>query len=177
MTDASVRVDWRHCPACGSTEVVHNGLRAIECRSCGFVYYQNMAAAVATIIEVDGRILVVVRAHDPGSGKWDLPGGFIEHGETAEEALVREVREELNIEITDMHFLCTAANEYPFKGVVYPVLDVYFVGRVRNLDAIAPADDVADYVLIEPDALDLDRFAFRSSRSALRSYLAGRSGR
>src|SRR5258707_14303163 len=58
----------------------------------------RVIACVGAVIEDDaGRLLLIKRGHDPGRGLWSVPGGRVEAGETAEEAVVREVREETGL--------------------------------------------------------------------------------
>ena len=83
------------------------------------------------IAELDGRVLLVRRAREPAAGTLDLPGGFIDFGETAEVALVRELREELDLAIEVLDYLGSYPNVYPYAGVRYHTLDLCF--RVRLL--------------------------------------------
>lgn len=71
------------------------------CPRCGWVhYFAPQVAAVAILThDEDERVLLVQRGEDPGKGLWGLPGGFVELGETAEDALVREIKEETGYEI------------------------------------------------------------------------------
>lgn len=76
------------------------------CPDCGHVVYLNPVPSVAVILFREGRVLLVRRNIEPAIGLWCLPGGFIEAGETAEQAVVREVQEETGllckpIELTD----------------------------------------------------------------------------
>ncbi len=78
------------------------GAKLWHCESCDFEFYLNVAAAVAALItDEEGRLLVVVRAEEPRKGMWDLPGGFADPGESAEEALGRELAEELGLVVHD----------------------------------------------------------------------------
>src|SRR5437763_11981549 len=61
---------------------------------------ERVACAGAVIRDRPGRILLVLRANDPGRGLWSLPGGRVEPGETPEQAVVREVREETGLEVS-----------------------------------------------------------------------------
>src|SRR5215467_6952048 len=64
------------------------------CPRCGWVDYNNPAPTASVLLLRRGRLLLVRRAVAPSRGAWDLPGGFIEAGETAEQAARREMREE-----------------------------------------------------------------------------------
>ena len=71
---------------------------------------------VAAIITQDGKVLCVQRgehAKDYISFKWEFPGGKVEFGENREEALVREIKEELAAEIHELQFLMTVEHSYP----------------------------------------------------------------
>jgi 8-oxo-dGTP diphosphatase len=73
---------------------------------------------VAGVIEKEGKVLIVRRGvHDRLARKWEFPGGKIEPGETPEEALRRELREELGIETEIEGFLCASRHKYPHLSV------------------------------------------------------------
>ncbi len=68
---------------------------------------------VAAVICEGKRILAVQRGYGDFKGRWEFPGGKMEPGESMEEALVREIREELESEISVDRFLCTVDYDYP----------------------------------------------------------------
>ena len=68
---------------------------------------------VAAVIHKDGRILATQRGYGEFKDKWEFPGGKMEAGESREEALRREIREELDAEIHIDNFLCTVEYDYP----------------------------------------------------------------
>ena len=68
---------------------------------------------VAAIIQRDGAYFATQRGYGEFEGMWEFPGGKIEEGETAEFALMREIQEELGIDITIDKFLCTTEYDYP----------------------------------------------------------------
>jgi 8-oxo-dGTP diphosphatase len=112
-----------------------------------------------------GRVLMVRRAVPPSRGAWDLPGGFIEAGETAEEAARREVREELGIAVRLERVLGAIPDVYGRDR--QPTLNLLFVGRMPREDAaIRAGDDAASYRWFPLDALPR-RLAFRNTGRAL----------
>ena len=91
---------FKFCPSCKSTDFTFSNNVRFHCNDCDFTYYHNIAAAVAIVFTFEDKILFTVRNVDPDKGKWDLPGGFIDPGENAEAAACREIKEELNIDIS-----------------------------------------------------------------------------
>jgi ADP-ribose pyrophosphatase YjhB (NUDIX family) len=69
------------------------------CTTCGFVHYVNPKIVTGSIVRHDGRIMLCRRAIEPRIGFWTLPAGFMEVGATAEQAAMREAREEANAAI------------------------------------------------------------------------------
>lgn len=163
---------FRYCPRCACASDAP-GRNPFRCPACGFVHHFSPIAAVGAIIEgPDGAVLFVVRAKDPGKGKLGLPGGFVDAGETAEEALHREAREEANVKLIDLRYLISFPNDYSYLGVTFPVTDLFYVCRAESLDALSAEDgEIADFRLARPTAAELDRMAFESNRLALEEYL------
>jgi len=89
----------RFCLACGARlrAVSEHGRRRRRCPRCGWTFYDNPVFASVAIICRRGRMLLAKRANPPYAGTWDLPGGFIEAGETPEAGMRRELREELSV--------------------------------------------------------------------------------
>ena len=142
---------FKHCPNCGSA---------------GF------------LADDTGRILLIRRAKEPGRGRLATPGGFVDVGETAEAALRREIKEEVNLELLSVEYLISCPNEYLYRGVVYPVLDLFFTGRVRSWgEAVAAPGEVENFVLRDPMAVEPSELAFVSVVRALEFYRAGRAAR
>lgn len=171
------RVALRFCPVCGAEAFRAVSQKQFECVDCGFVYFQNVAAAAGAVIEAEGQVLLVERATEPDKGMLDLPGGFVDPGETLEQALVRELQEELNLqlEVGDCgDYLCSSVNEYPYRGVLYHSLDLFFLLRLEQQPVIKPADDVGGYRWFEPEEVPFEAVAFRSVRDALQCFVKNR---
>ncbi len=92
---------YTYCPYCATPLVdrpLGDRLRR-SCPSCGFIHFKDPKVAVIGQIEQDGNILLVRRAVDPARGQWALPGGYMDAGEMPEEALRREIVEEVGLEV------------------------------------------------------------------------------
>jgi ADP-ribose pyrophosphatase YjhB (NUDIX family) len=162
---------FRCCPKCGQP-VRRAAANAIQCPACGFSYYFNPVVAVGVLItNAEGRMLWIRRAKEPGKGKLGLPGGFVDVGETAEEALRRETREEVNLELGPLEFLCTCANRYAYEGVTYPVLDIFYAASPRAVESASALDDVDSLCWLKPGEVPLDEIAFPSVAVALNCWL------
>lgn len=155
--------DVNYCPRCG-TELVEKckvGKVRPVCPSCEWVFFPDPKVAVATVVQKDGKILLVKRAFDPFRGKWMLPAGFVDAGEDPEKAAVREVREEtsLDVEIQDL-VMVLSGQEYD-KGS--HILIVYRVDiKGGTLDA---GDDAAKAAFFALD--ELPPLAFSSTKQIL----------
>jgi ADP-ribose pyrophosphatase YjhB (NUDIX family) len=168
--------DFRHCPRCGGDGLARRDARALHCRACDFLFYLNCASAVCGLVFHQDQLIVCVRGKAPGKGALDLPGGFVEFDETAEEALRREMREELNVEIEGLRYLSSAPNDYLYAGMNYKTTDLFFLAEAPDIDAIEARDDVADYLLLAPAALNPAKLAFESGRRGLRALMAHLEG-
>ncbi len=163
---------FRFCPRCASPGRTDSARGAFHCDRCGFVYFFNPStAAAAFILDSDGAVLFIRRAKEPAKGKLALPGGFVDAGETAEEAVRREIREEVGLEMASMAYLDSQSNEYLYEEVTYPVLDLFYIGRPKTTDNLAALDGVESYCWLKPEDVSPDAIAFPSIRNALAGYL------
>lgn len=135
---------YQFCPRCGSRLVVQqeHGKPLLVCTVGDFTFYQNPHAASAAIVRnAEGKIMLVKRAFDPAKGTWDVPGGFVDWGEQPEESIVREMKEELNVDFTPSKLFFAVHGWYPFRGLNVSVLIVYYEGTI--IGEPKPDDDVA----------------------------------
>jgi ADP-ribose pyrophosphatase YjhB (NUDIX family) len=163
---------FRHCPHCAATRTGEIDAVRFLCEACGFVYYYNVAVSSTVLLsDPRGHMLFIRRARDPGQGKLALPGGFIDRGETAEAAAMREIREEAGVKLAQVEFLTSFPNLYTYRNVEYPVVDLFFVARVPSREA-SPLEDVTEIVWAAPGTARDDELAFPSHARALRFFLS-----
>ena len=158
------------CPNCGSDALEYDGVKKYYCPVCSWQFYQNTAAAVAGIIEYDGKVLVVERNREPDKGLLDFPGGFVDAMETAEDALRREIKEELNIDAGELSYLCTAPNLYTYKGIEYSTCDIFYIVKVNSDNFLIDKSEIAACIWLEKQNLNPERFAFLSMKEAIHIY-------
>ena len=169
---------FKHCPRCGVPRAARNaGETPFACARCGFTYYFNPAvAAAAFIFDGEGRVLLIRRAKNPAAGKLAVPGGFIDYGESAEDGMRREVREEVGLEIDRIQFLVSFPNQYHYREVTYPVVDLYFTADAVRPRSARPLDAVAGIEWRFPIEVPEEECAFDSMRVALASLMNGTVG-
>jgi len=138
------------CPMCRSTKIQNilnpnskDATRKWTCPDCGFDLYCNIAAAVGLILyDNDSNVLFEVRAKNPRKGFIVIPGGFVDSDERAEDAVIREAREEVGLEITENDITCltTFPNTYEYKGITYKTCDIFFAAKLpegRSIPSLA----------------------------------------
>lgn len=166
---------FRYCPKCGSDHFKSHNEKSNRCEDCGFVYYFNPSAAtVALILNEQNELLVCRRAKDPAKGTLDLPGGFIDMGETAEEGVAREVLEETGLIVDEAIYQFTLPNIYEYSGFSVHTLDMFFLCKVTNTTRIEANDDVADSFFLPLDAIRPKEFGLDSIRKGLIAFVLER---
>ncbi len=126
---------------------------------------------MALITDDLGRLLVTRRNMDPAKGSLDLPGGFAEPGEGIETCLIREIKEELNLDVTALTYFGSFPNTYAYGGVVYPITDMAFICQVANFKSIRPMDDVAEFMFIPIHRLEPSKFGMDSVRHTVKNFV------
>ena len=174
MTTASHPLEQFHfCPRCGSSHFNVHDFKSKRCADCGFTYYFNPSAAtVAVIVDEHGRLLTCRRAKEPAKGTLDLPGGFVDPGESNEEGLLREVREETGASVTIERFLFSLPNTYLFSGFLVHTADCFFLCRPVPGACLEAHDDATDLQWMPFDCLEPEQFGLHSVCAGVRRLLA-----
>lgn len=157
----------RYCPQCGDSLELR--LLATEtqdrlvCAGCAFVFYQNPKVVVGTLPVRDGRVCLLRRGIEPRLGAWTYPAGFLELGETVEDAARRETLEECQLTVR----IDALLNVYsrPQIGIVNIVYLATVLGGTPtvNPEAIAFGE-------FGPDEIPWDELAFTSTTQALEDW-------
>ena len=162
----------KFCPKCGSSSFDYDGSKAFKCQTCTFHFFINSACAVAAIIvDEKGRILLTRRAFDPCAGMLDLPGGFVDPLESAEESVIREIKEELNLDITSLKFLKSFPNEYVFSAYTVFTTDLGFICQVTGFDNMHAQDDINGFEFVAPDQINFNELSSISIKNIVKAYI------
>jgi NAD+ diphosphatase len=164
---------FRYCPKCGAMVLDLRGPKMIRCKQCGFELYLNTAAAAGALItDEEGRLLITVRANEPVKGTWDLPGGFVDPGESAEQALAREVKEEIGLDIVSAEYFCSVPNFYEYKGVSYATVDLAYICNVQDASKAKAGEEIDRVLFLRPADIDLNKFELKSIREIVTRWIS-----
>jgi len=161
---------FKFCPRCASASISDKEGKALNCHSCSFVFYFNPAAAVGCLLETPKGLLLLKRARDPGKGTLDLPGGFCDYNESLEDAVKREVFEEINIKLDGLKYFASYPNTYEYGTVTYHTLDSFFTARIFDLSPIKLDSEVADYEFVNRETYNASKIGFPSVVNALNRF-------
>jgi len=170
-----VKFSFRFCPKCGAptadqtvgTQTVPTCTRP----ECGFMFWQNSKPCTCIVLENDhDEVLLCVRGGEPEKGKLDLPGGFLNWREHPHDAIHREIREELGVQIEILAFLGFVIDAYDNEEVA--TLNIPFYGRIVSGTPTAN-DDVAAIQWARLEDIDRDQLAFQNNRTILFDLFAG----
>ncbi len=160
----------RFCALCGSEMeprvVLPDRKEHRTCPRCGFIFFPSAKLVAGCVVVDAGRVLLLRRGIEPALGKWTFPGGFVDYGESAAEAALRETLEEVGMRVT-----------------LGPVLGVYFDPRNAKASVVtylaAPIDggpqltaEATEVGYFAPDRIPWGELAFRSTHDALTDWVA-----
>lgn len=163
---------FQFCPSCGA-ENRSVGSVPFRCSKCEYANFFGPVAAVGGLIVNQSQLLLVRRARDPGKGKWGLPGGFVDRNETIEEALAREVMEEIGLKLSSSNYLISFPNHYDYRGMVAPVIDLFYICKIDASHEIALDQNELDHFeWVHPTDAYLNQMAFPSNRRAIEHWMS-----
>ncbi len=160
-----------YCTQCGSKvkKAIPNGddRERDVCTECGYVQYFNPRLVVGTIPTWNDEILMVKRAIEPCYGKWTLPGGYLENGESVLQGALRETQEEANARIDSLTsfglFNLTQINQIYYM----------FYGELTDTDFSAGSESL-EACLVKEEDVPWDEIAFKVIRVTLERFFEDR---
>lgn len=167
-----LRSPIKFCKNCGSAVVYRipddgdTRERAV-CPACHAIHYENPLNVVGTVPHWGDQVLLCKRNIEPRWGKWTLPAGFMELGETTAEGAARETDEEAgaHIELQDLFTVMSV----PRVGQVH----LFYRARLLS-DQFAPGHETIEARLFREDEIPWDEIAFRTVKETLEHYFADR---
>jgi ADP-ribose pyrophosphatase YjhB (NUDIX family) len=161
-------IEYRFCPRCGG-DLENRVVKATEpkrlvCLNCSFIFYQDPKVVAATLFTLEGGIVLLKRGVEPALGKWVFPGGYVDRGETVQDAAIRETREESQVEVE----LGPLLNVYSYRHSS-SVIVVYTAQVVTG--KLAAGDECVEAKTFAPDKIPWEDLAFDSTRDALKDYI------
>jgi ADP-ribose pyrophosphatase YjhB (NUDIX family) len=155
------------CPACGNrleTQYVEEeGRERPVCVVCGRIHYRNPVVVAGLLPLVDGRLWMLRRAIEPRYGFWTFPAGYMELGETVEQAAIRETREELNLDVE----LDRLLGVYSFAHIS----TVHVIYRARALTEPSAGSEALDIGCFSAREIPWDELAFATTHQALTDWV------
>lgn len=159
----------RYCGRCATATEPAPGERARRCPACGLLAFPRLAPAVIVLIErADGAALLARNASFPVP-MYSCLAGFVEPGETLEDAVHREVREEVGVELEDVRYV--ASQPWPFPHS----LMVGFEATWASGDIVADETEIADAQWFRPDELPMVPPAMSIARTLIDAWVARRA--
>jgi ADP-ribose pyrophosphatase YjhB (NUDIX family) len=162
----------RFCSHCGSADLAFrvppgDSLPRFVCPACDTIHYQNPKIVVGCLPVWEDRVLLCKRAIEPRLGRWTLPAGFLENGETLGAGAMRETLEEANarVELQPLYALISL----PQIG------QVYMMFRARLLDlGFGPGPESLEVELFDEADIPWEEIAFRTIARTLRRFFLDR---
>jgi len=161
----------KYCSNCGAPVKLEippgDDRERFVCETCRTIHYQNPKLVVGCIPEWEDKILICRRAINPRYGKWTVPAGFLENGETVSDGAVRETFEEARARVEIIA-------PYALFDLTF-INQVYLMYRARLLDlSYAPGEESLEVELVALNHIPWDELAFPVIRETLKQYVKDR---
>ena len=160
--------DVRYCQRCGHdlARKTIEGKKRAYCGQCGLIVFLDPKVAAAVLVKITGSLVLVRRGIEPAMGRWSFPSGYVDRGESVEDAAVREVKEEtgLDVRLTGLVGLYSRAES--------PVVLAVYSAEVQG-GKMRAGHDAEEVGLFDP--ADLPYLPFDHDVQILKDWLSGRS--
>ncbi|VGO12751.1 NADH pyrophosphatase [Pontiella desulfatans] len=140
------RENHRFCSKCGATTTPSESERAMVCKACGFMAFPRISPSMIVAVRKGQELLMARGPHFP-AGLYSVVAGFLEPGETLEQCVAREVREETGIEIKNIHY--AASQPWPFPHSIMIGFTADYAGGEIKIDP----DEIEDAGWYTPETM------------------------
>jgi len=168
---AGIGETYKYCPRCGAEMIdkrIDHKKRKV-CPVCNFVFYHNPVPAAGVVIEKDNKILLVKRKYEPYKGDWSFPAGFMEYDESPEQCAIREIKEELSVDVElDGLFGVYSGMDDPRT---HAVLIMYWA-KIKGGE-LKPGDDAEEIRFFGKEEVP-QNIAFLAHRQIIKEFFDGR---
>lgn len=141
-----------------------------RCARCGQEYWDNPKPCGGACVTDDGKLLLVQRAHHPGAGLWDLPGGFCDPAEHPRATARREVNEETGLTLASLRYLGMWIDRYASADPPEVTLNVYYLARADQPERAHVSDETTDVGWFGPESIPMDDLAFPHVHDVIRRW-------
>ena len=161
-------IEFHYCPKCGGSLgqkiVKTTEPKRLVCQTCSFIFYQDPKVVAGTLFTLNGGIVLLKRGVEPALGKWVFPGGYVDRGESVQDAAVRETKEESQLDVKLGPLLNVYS--YPRSPNVIVVYTAEVVGGT-----LTAADESTDAAVFSVQEIPWHDLAFDSTKDALNDYI------
>lgn len=133
----------------------------LKCELCGF---KNPKGAATGVVLRDNKLLMVRRREEPFKDTWDLPGGYMNGGESPEETIRREIPEELGLKAATVTFMRVVPGSASWKGQLFPVVSFFYLTELAG-DTISLNEENSEYEWVALENLKPETIAYDSNRA------------
>ena len=167
-------MEMNFCRRCGAP-VNTSDEKAYKCSNNHTLFAGNSMTVGVFFLTLENNVLLSIRGIQPRKGMLDSFGGFVDLGETLEQAAHREMKEELNLDPDDyeeLQYFHSANGNYPYGGEEIPVLTAFYWTRLRTSKEVIPADDVAGIKSLPLADIDFNLLHDEDIRAGIRALQA-----
>jgi ADP-ribose pyrophosphatase YjhB (NUDIX family) len=160
--------EYSFCPKCGgaldSKIMKVNEPARLVCTQCQFIFFLDPKVAACTIFTLKGKVILLQRGIEPSFGKWVFPGGYVDRGETVQQAAIRETKEEVNLDVR----LVSLLDVYSYAQS--PVVVIVYAAEIVG-GTLRAADESLSVQTFAPQDIPWTELAFSSTFQALQDYV------
>jgi len=161
-------VEYRFCPRCGGglekRRIKASEPERLVCRRCSFILYLDPKVVAGTIAAIENRVVLLRRGVEPAMGRWVFPGGYVDRGESVQEAALRETKEEANLDVRLSALL--GVYSYSHSPNVIVVYSAEIIGG-----ELAAGDESVEARTFAASQIPWEELAFPTTGDALRDYV------